>query len=220
MSKDTKKQASRVKTKKKLWYKIISPKLFGEREIGETYLTSPEAALGRTLKINLKELTNNVKDQNTAVVFQIQKIDGSSLKTNVCGLELSPSFVKRMVRKDTDRVDDYFVFKTKDGQEVIVKTLLITQSKINRARTAELSRQLQELLREEISKTDFVSFVDDLVNKKFKNLARKKLTKIYPLKEIAVRILKLNTKQGKTESGAKEEKTDNLPSSSPLDLKS
>ena len=69
MSKDqTKKGLARVNTARKIWYRIVGPKLFGQMELGETYLASPEGAVGRNLKINLKDITGNVKEDRKSVV--------------------------------------------------------------------------------------------------------------------------------------------------------
>ena len=78
MSKDqSKKGLARVNTARKLWYRIVGPKLFGQMELGETYLASPETAMGRNLKINLKDITGNIKDQNAYVKFTIDEIEGT-----------------------------------------------------------------------------------------------------------------------------------------------
>ena len=108
MAKDVKQKVSRIKVKKKNWYRILSSRIFGEKEIGETYLSSPESALGRTMKINLKDLTGNIKDQKIYISFTIDKVEGSILRTSATGYELTPTSVKRMVRKSTDRLDDYY----------------------------------------------------------------------------------------------------------------
>ena len=55
MSKQEVKKQSRIKTKKKAWFKIVAPAVFGKRELGETYVTSAESAMGGMLKINLKD---------------------------------------------------------------------------------------------------------------------------------------------------------------------
>ena len=70
MAKNVKK-IKKIKIKKKIWYKVLASKQFGLKEIGESYLTTPEIALGRKLKVNLKELTGNVKDQNVHLKFKI-----------------------------------------------------------------------------------------------------------------------------------------------------
>ena len=115
-------KVSRIKAKKKVWFKIISPKVFGQTEIGESYLASAESALGRKLEVNLKELTGNVRDQNVHINLQINQLDANLLKTSVIGYELATAFVKRLVRKNSDPIDGYFLLKTKGGKTVIIKT--------------------------------------------------------------------------------------------------
>ena len=71
MSKQQKTKVSRIKAKKKAWFPIISPKLFGSKEMGETYNVSAKNAVGRTIKVNLKDLTGDIKDQNAYANFAI-----------------------------------------------------------------------------------------------------------------------------------------------------
>src|SRR3989344_7787691 len=111
MSKDqSKKGLGRVNTARKIWYRIVGPKLFGQMELGETYLTAPEGAIGRNLKINLKDLTGNMKDQNAYVKFTVDELEGTTLKASTSGYELTATYVKRMVRKKTNRLDVYLGF--------------------------------------------------------------------------------------------------------------
>ncbi|MFH0701739.1 MAG: hypothetical protein V2A62_04850 [Candidatus Woesearchaeota archaeon] len=188
------KKVSKIKVKKKLWYKIIAPKIFANKEVGESYLSSPESAIGRTVKVSLRELTNNMKDQNNYIVLQINKAMGSNLNTVLIGYELSTAGVKRAIRKNANRLDDTFKFKTKSGRAVIVKTLMVTVNKIQRSRGAMLRSKLKEVLQEEINNSGFDNFVSNLVTQKVQSGARKRLNKIYPLRDLSIRVLKLEEK--------------------------
>src|SRR3989338_7496452 len=153
MSKDTsKKGLGRVNTARKIWYKIVAPELFGQMELGETYLASPDQAVGRKVKINLKDLTGNVKDQNAYVNF---------------------------------------VIRSKDGKVLIAKTLMITQSKAQRSVQKQLRQTLKALLAEELKNTSFEMFIGNLVSRKVQITAKKTLHKIFPLNEVAIRVLSL-----------------------------
>lgn len=204
MAKDDQKKISRVKSKRKTWFKIFSPKLFGEKEVGEIYLAGIDKALGRSLKINLRELSGNPTDQNIYIDLKITAVDGSTLKTTILGYHLTSTYVKRMVRKNADRIDDYLVLKTKEGQEVILKLLAITRNKVQRSVKTELKRQLKELLKEEIKKGSFDDFMGNLVKQKTQGSIKKKLHKIYPLKEFSVRVLKFKKGQLKKEAPSEE----------------
>lgn len=195
MGKNTEdKKTSTIKIKKKRWFKIISPSLFGKKEMGESYLGNAEEAVGRTLKINLKDLSGNVKDQNAYVNFVIERTEGSNLMASTTGYQLSNSYVKRAVRKSTSRIDDYFVLKTKDDKNVIVKTLIVTFNKAQRGVCTAISKELGRTLRSEAGKADFETFISQVVTYRLQSALKKKLSKIYPLKEIALRVVKLSNK--------------------------
>jgi ribosomal protein S3AE len=140
---------------------------------------------------NLKDLTGNVKDQNVLIGMQINKVDGSTLRTGVISYQLTPAYVKRVVRKNTAKIDDYYVLKTKGGKDVIVKTLIVTINKVQHSVKTALRKAFQEHLQAELAKTDFSTFVSMLVNRKVQNEAKRKLKKIFPSKEVSVRMLKL-----------------------------
>ncbi len=185
------KKVSKIKIKKKLWFKVISPKTFGMKEIGQSYLPSVETAVGRSMKVNLKNLTNSVRDQNANIVFLINKVDGGNLQTSTIGYELTAAYVKRMVRKNTNKLEDYFVLKTRTGQEVILKTLVVTLGRAQRSTRSSLRKLLEEFMKKEVGKSDFETFVSELVSRKTQAIAKKTLQKIHPIKEVAVRVLKL-----------------------------
>ncbi len=190
MSKDqSKKNLSRVNVKKKVWYRIVGPKMFGQMELGETYLSSPEEALGRTVKINLKDISGNVKDQNAYVCFKLDAVEGIVLKASAIGYELTATHVKKLVRKNTDRIDDYFALTTKEGKNIVIKTLIITQSKSQRSVRGQLRKKLSDFLAEEAKNSTFDVLVENLATRKIQMTLKKILYKIYPINEVAVRVL-------------------------------
>lgn len=189
MSKSEKTKVSRIKTKKKIWHKIIAPVVFGKKELGETYLASADQAVNRPLKINLKDLTGNVKDQNAYVSFKITKWHGTTLETVATGYELTSSFVKRAVRKNCNKSDDYFKLTTKDGKKVVIKTLMLTLNKVPRSTRSNLKKQLGKYLQEEVAKSTIDTLIGNLAAYKVQSPIKKRLSKIYPLREFAVRMM-------------------------------
>lgn len=226
MSKDqTKKGLARVNTARKVWYRVVGPKLFGQMEIGETYLASPEMAMGRNLKVNLKDLTGNMKDQNAYVKFTVDEIEGTTLKASASGYELTATSIKRMVRKNTNRLDDYVVFKTKDGKNVVIKTLLITQSKAQRSVQKQLRQRMKEYLAEEVKTNTFEMVVSNLVSRKTQMTLKKILYKIYPINEAAVRVLafaknnmvEMQVEESKRDAAAEEDSAEEMQEASEED---
>ena len=189
-----KKKVSKIKIKKKVWYKVIAPKIFGNKEVGESYLQSPDVAVGRKLKVNLKDLTGNIKDQNVQIGLQITNVEGNLLKTSLISYRLTSQYVKRCIRKNCVRLDDYFLLKTKGGKNVVIKSLMVTINKAQRSVRSKLRKELQELLEAEVTKRDMATFVSLLVNRRIQMEIKKKLKKILPLKEMSIRVLELQEK--------------------------
>ncbi len=185
-----KEKVSRVKIKKKLWFKILGPKMFGNKELGETYLPEPSVAIGRSLRVNLKDLTGNVRDQNGYVVFKIVSVAGLTLQTVVLGYELTPAYVKRMVRKNTNRLDDFVLLHSKEGPDVIVKATMVTLHKVQRSVQSALREQFHVMLQEDLDKGLDV-LLEGVLSGRMQATARKRLAKVYPLKELALKSLKL-----------------------------
>jgi ribosomal protein S3AE len=189
-----KKKVSKIKIKKKIWYKVIAPKIFANKEVGESYLQSPDVAVGRKLKVNLKDLTGNIKDQNVQIGLQITNVEGNLLKTSLISYRLTSQYVKRCIRKNCVRLDDYFLLKTKGGKNVVIKSLMVTINKAQRSVRSKLRKELQELLEAEVTKRDMATFVSLLVNRRIQMEIKKKLKKILPLKEMSIRVLELQEK--------------------------
>ena len=95
------------------------------------------------------------------------------------------------MRKNTDRIDDYFTFTTKDRKNIIVKTLIITQIKYQRSVRGQLRKKLSDFLAEEAKNSTFDVLVDNLTTRKIQMTLKKILYKIYPVNEVAVRVLTL-----------------------------
>jgi len=191
MAKNLKKKQVKIKVKKKIWFKVLAPAIFGMKEIGESYLTTAEDAVGRVMKVNLRNLTGSMRDQNVYITLKISGIKGTALQTRAVGYELVPIFLKRIVRKRSSRIDEVLSFKSKDGQELKLKALILTFNRNNRSVGTSIRKALQEMLNEEIAKENFETFLSNLVNLKVQHSLKKKLNKIYPLKDVLIRDMRL-----------------------------
>ncbi len=201
------KKESRLQLKKKTWCKIVSPPFFGSKEMGETYLPHPEQAVGRSVKINVRELTGNPKDQNAYLVFRLEKAEGTSLHTAAIGYEMLLLALKRLSRPGTDRLDDSFLYKSKTGTIVRIKVVIVTLRKIDRSVQAQLRRVLHATFQEELNKNSFSLFLKGIIETTMRAALKKKLDKVYPVQEIAIRYIRLVKagKEGKEAAGVEAE---------------
>ena len=190
MAKKNKKD-TKVKVKRKVWFNVIAPSIFNSREIGETYLEKVEQGVGRKMTVSLRDLTGSMRDQNVRVKLALNEVKANSLHSTPIGYSIVPTFVKRLVRKRTSRLDDVFTIKTKDGKPVIVKMLIVTYGSVNKSMATTLRMKVRSLMKADLSKNDFESFISRLVSLKVQHPIKKIVNKFFPIKEVLVRSVEL-----------------------------
>ena len=185
------KKVSKIKVKKKIWVPVRAPKEFGSKPLGESYLVSAEKAVGREMEVNLRDLTGEMRDQNAYVKFKITRANNNTLETQPIGFHLAASFMKRLVRKNTSRVDHVFNATTKDGKSVLIKSLMVGRYKSQHSMKTVLRHSLVKLVQEEVGKYDFSTFLQHLIGKKILPGLKRKLHKQFPMREVVLRVVKL-----------------------------
>jgi ribosomal protein S3AE len=190
------KKVGKVKVKKKRWFPVFAPNFLGKTEIGESYLNEVEEATGRTLKVNLKDLTGSIKDQNICLSLKITTVAGNNLQTEVVGYSYMPYFIKRMVRRNIGKVEDSFLLRTKDDKVVRIKPLITTVFKLNKSVKTLFRKKIIEILGQEAGKLTFDSLINELLRYKLQIELKKKLKNIHPVREVIIREIKLETGKG------------------------
>jgi ribosomal protein S3AE len=206
-------KVSKTKVKKKRWFPIQAPGFLGQKEIGESYLTEANTAAGRIMKVNLRELTGNMRDQHINVSLRIKEVSGNILQTEVRGYAYMPFFVGKLTRPGTGKIDDSFVLNTKDGRNVRLKPLAITVFMVSNSAKTAVRKKLKEVLKEELSKLNFDGLIVDLLRYKLQMDIKKKLGKICPIRELIFREVKLEKIKGYVVKKETEEVKDEQSSS-------
>ncbi len=146
------------------------------------------------------DLTRMLRGKSTILSAKV-KVENEKAIAQPTQIKLLPYYLKRMVRKGTNYVEDSFSTETKNGQ-VKIKPFLITRRKVSRAvRKALREKAREELIKYAKSKTNEQIFEDILKNILQKTLSLK-LKKIYPLSLCEIRILKV---EKETNSNKKKE---------------
>ena len=143
------------------------------------------------------DLTRILRGKN-AMLQLVVKLKGEKLTSIPREIKLLPYFLKKVVRKGTNYVEDSFSTSCKDAK-IKIKPFLITRRKVPRAvRRALRIKAKEELINYVKDKTSETIFEELLKNQIQKPLSLK-LKKIYPLSLCEIRVLKV-------ESPIKEEK--------------
>jgi len=172
-----------IAKRKKKFFNVEIPQIKKETQLQAYELKDLE---GRCIKY---DLTRILRGKNILIYLKV-KIEGDKAVTIPKQIQLMPQYIKRMIRKGTNYVEDSFSTNSKDAQ-IKIKPFLITRRKVSRAvRKALRNKAKEELINYVKNKTSETIFDDALKNKIQKDLGLK-LKKIYPLSLCEIRILKI-----------------------------
>lgn len=153
------------------------------------------------------DLTRILKGKNIILDLKV-KVKDNQATANPVELKLIPSYIKRMMRKGTDYVEDSFSVKCKNA-DLKIKPLLITRRKVSKAVRKSLRENAKKEMEEYIkTKTCEQIFEEILKNRVQKELSIK-MKKIYPLSLFEIRSLKAEniTEIPKEPKSSKKEET-------------
>ncbi|NJL44138.1 MAG: hypothetical protein HC945_02370 [Nitrosarchaeum sp.] len=179
----------KLKTKKKKWVSLVGPKLFSERLLGEIPLVETQQALHRVVRVNAMNLLGDMKKQHINLKFLVTDVKEGKARTRMIAYEVSPQYVRRMVRKRRDKISDSFLIKTADELAVRVKPITITQAKISKEVQTKLRLAAREAISSLASSYSYERFVDELMSGKLQRFLKEKLGKITSVRSCDVRAL-------------------------------
>lgn len=184
--KPVRKAKSVDKWKKKLWYNIIAPPEFDRRPIGETIAEKPKNIIGRTIRVDLGQLSGQRQKRHIFVLFKVDRVEGNSANTAVIGHEIGAGFLNRLVRRRMSKVETTQVVKTSDEKRVKVKSLALSVRKLSRKQEAAIRKKMVEIVEKGCDKKPFSQLSQEMVFGVTASKLFKQLSKIVPLKRIEI----------------------------------
>ncbi len=166
--------------KTKRWYKITSPAMFGEKEIGVTPSNKPEKLIGRTVNIDMYSLTGKRDLQYIKLKFKIKGLEGETAVTTPMGHEMQRAFVGRITRRVHTIVRAIQTVTTKDGYRVQVTAIAISRRKAHDSQKRAIRKIMFQKI-EEAAKKPFEKFFMSIINGELGGEIYKEAKKIYPL---------------------------------------
>lgn len=175
------------KWKTKTWYTVLAPEAFEGKEIAQVPSDDDAKLMNRIVRISLGDLTGDMTQAYTNLAFRISEVKGKSASTKLIGHELSPSYLRSLVRRRRDVVNDVIDVNTKDGMPVRVKVSLYTARKVSTPGRAAMRHALRGEILERAKEMDFATFMQEIVFGKFSSRIYKAVKKIVPVKRVEVR---------------------------------
>lgn len=181
--------------------------------LGETtrVIGTPENLHGKTIKL---DLTRKLRGKGLTIKLRIFNMKGKLIAIPN-SLQLTTSYIRRMMRKRTDYVEDSFQARCSDIR-VTVKPLLITRKKVSRAVQKNLRNIAKEFLLNYMKEKEYLEIYSEILDGTLQKTMLPKLKKIYPLSFSDIRIFetkeleKIDLKKASTTQTKEKEITDDL----------
>lgn len=186
----TKKGKGVDKWRKKKYFSILSPKMFQERELGQTIAYDSASVKGRRITANLMVLLGNIKKQQVNMTFLVTKMQGDTGYTMVEKYEILPAAIKRKVRRYRDRLDESFICVTRDNKRVRMKPMVMTAVRTSGSVKIDLRHKILSFIIQTVKKIDYDALVMELVNDRFQRETANYLKKIVPIRSVDIRVMK------------------------------
>jgi small subunit ribosomal protein S3Ae len=180
---------SATKIVKKEWLSIKASKFFNNEMLGECYVTGPDDLIGRSISVNLANITGDIRQQSITLKFIINSVDEGAGIADVKGYEMAPASIKRVVRRGSNRLDESIVCKTSDDKSVKIKPMIVTRTLTKSAVHRALRKALIASVASQVKKHTFESLINEILTSKIQIGVKSDLKKIYPLKSVEIRVL-------------------------------
>jgi len=135
------------------------------------------------------DLTRILKGKNILLDLKVHVQDGHATTLPV-ELRLIPFYIKRMMRKGTDYVEDSFLVDCKDAK-IRIKPLLITRRKVSKAVRKSLRENAKKEIEEYVKSRTYNEIFDEILRNRVQKELSIKMKKIYPLSLFEIRSLKV-----------------------------
>ena len=143
------------------------------------------------------DLTRILRGKSIILKLKV-KIEGDKAIAIPKETQLMPYFIRRMVRKGTNYVEDSFSTNCKDAK-IKIKPFLIARRKVSRAVRKALRNKAKEELIEYVKNKTFETLFDEILKNQLQRQLSLKLKKIYPLSLCEIRVLKVEKELEKKE---------------------
>ncbi len=180
-------QTAADRKKRKKWYTVIATKDFQEMHLGESLADEPKHLIGRHLHLNLMTLLNDPKKQSITVHFAVQEVRGDLGIASLVHYQLNSSYLKRLVRKTSNKIEESYAITTKDGQKCRIKPVLFTRNKVNNSTLTTVRKKAEEHLRQLFQQYTLPELFSLIISNKLQMELKSALKKIYPISSCEIK---------------------------------
>ena len=178
---------TRDKWREKVWYQILAPYYFEEKDIGSTPASNPDLLVGRTVQPTLYDITGNFDQVHVKLKFKILEVAGQQAKTVFHGHEWSSDYLRGLVRRGTSRIDWIGPILTKDDYLMRISVIVFTQTRVKTSQEHSVRKEIEKVIRAHAKKHVFDELVQKVVLGELAAEVHEEVKKIIPIRECEIR---------------------------------
>ena len=189
MAQKTRAAAKKVKDKwrAKEWYRIYAPEMFSKMQLGETPSDTPDGVMGRITEATVQDLTGDFSKMHIKIKFKVNTVTGLDAHTIFDGHDLTSDYVRRLTRRKRTKTDAVVDVTTKDGWEIRVKPMAVSEQRIQASQETAIRHIMQEEVRKAASEATIGEFVRMLIMGELSKRISDASKIIVPIKRIEIR---------------------------------
>ena len=178
---------TRDKWREKVWYTILAPDYFDNKEIGKTPSGNPELLIGRTVQPTLYDLTGDFDQIHVKLKFKILEAVGQQVNTVFHGHEWSSDYLRGLVRRGTSRIDWIGPILTKDDYLMRISIIVFTNSRAKNSQEHSIRKGAEKVIRAHAKKHTFDELVTKVVLGELAQEVMEQVRTILPIRECEIR---------------------------------
>jgi small subunit ribosomal protein S3Ae len=189
MSSKSRQAAARTRDKwrEKVWYQILAPDYFDNKEIGITPASNPELLIGRTVQPTLYDLTGDFDQVHVKLKFKILEIKGQQALTVFNGHVWSSDYLRGLVRRGTSRIDWIGPILTKDDYLMRISVIVFTMSRAKSSHEHAVRKATEKIIRAHAKKHSFDELVQKVILGELASEVQEAVKKIIPVRNCEIR---------------------------------
>jgi small subunit ribosomal protein S3Ae len=139
----------------------------------------------------MRDLTGDFTKQHIKLRFQIDDVKGENAYTKFAGYSLSRDYMRSQIRRKTTRIEGVTNVTTKDGSKLRVKTIALAVGRAQTAQEKLVRKTMSNTVENAATKLPLDQFVQEVVLGKVSSDMYKAVNKIYPVKRVEIRKIKV-----------------------------
>ncbi|RLG20010.1 30S ribosomal protein S3ae [Candidatus Micrarchaeota archaeon] len=173
--------------KSKQWYAVNAPEMFEGKKIADVVAAEDKLLMNRIVRVSLADMTGDMSQAYTLLDFRITDVKGKTAYTNFIGHELSRSYLRTLVRRRRNVINEVVDVSTKDQRQIRLKASIFTGTKLSTPTRTLLRNRVREEASKLAAESRYAQLVQELIFGKFASRLYNRINKLAPVRRVEIR---------------------------------